>query len=98
MVVYAVIFTIFHLYHNSGMNNELTSPLFWEILYSHKKGSRRVAATEKQDFCLNLTELKRALSFHAYKLLATVIFKSEKVEYIAAHEFLILEWNLMARA
>ena len=47
---------------------------------------------------MKLIEGKITLSFHAYKLLATILFKSEKVEYIAAHEFLILEWNLMAIA
>ena len=80
------------------MNKESTSSLLWEKLSYYKKCLRHVAATENQDFVLKLTEIKRALSFHTYKLLTTIIFKSEKVEYITAHAFLILEWNLINRA
>ena len=73
------------------MNKGSTSPLLWAKLSSYKKVSRHDAATEKQDFGLKLAEGKRAILFHAYKLLATIIFKREKVEDISVHPFLILE-------
>ena len=73
------------------MNKESTSPLLWAKLFYYKKSTRGVSATEKQDFGLKLTEGKTAPSLHAYKLLATIIFRSEKVEYIAAHIFFVLE-------
>ena len=41
---------------------------------------------------------KRPLSFAAYKFLAQVLFESNKPEHVAAHTFLILQWNLIARA
>ena len=44
-----------HLYHGSEKNNEAISPQIWSKLSSYKKGSRRIAASEKQDLGLNLT-------------------------------------------
>jgi hypothetical protein len=38
------------------------------------------------------------LPFEAFKLLAQILFESEKQEHIAAHLFLLLEWNLISRA
>ena len=57
---------------------------------SYKKGSRRIAAAEKQYLGLKLTEGNNALSFQAYKSLAGIIFRSEKIEHIAAHTFIVL--------
>ena len=47
---------------------------------------------------LKITEGKRSLSFRAYKFLTRFIFKSERLEYSAARTFLVLDWNLIARA
>ena len=65
---------------------------------SYKKGSRRIAELDKHDLGLNLTGMKKALSFQAYKHLAEFIFRSEKIEHIAADTFLVLEWNLIAQS
>ena len=37
------------------------------------------------------------LSFQVYKRLAKIIFCSENIEHIAAHTFIVLEWNLIVR-
>ena len=87
-----------HLYTDAGLNKEAISPELWKKLSSYKKGSRRMGASEKKDFGLKLSEGKRPLSYQAYKRLATLLFRSEKAEHIAAHAFLVLEWNLIARA
>ena len=41
--------------------------------------------------------MKKGLYFQAYKLFAEIIFRSEKIEHIAAHTFLVIGWNLIAR-
>ena len=38
------------------------------------------------------------MSFAAHRLLARILFKSEKPEHIHAHTFLVLDWNLISRA
>jgi len=47
---------------------------------------------------LSLAEGKKPLPIAAYKELARILFESEKPEHVAAHAFLILAWNLIARA
>lgn len=69
-----------HLYHDSGYNKEEMSPELWAKFSSYKKGSRRVAASEKQKFGLKITEGKKHFLFCAYKLLASIVFKSQKPE------------------
>ena len=53
---------------------------------------------EKHDVGLKLTEVKKALSFQAYKCLAEIIFRSDNIEHISAHTFLVLGWKLIAQA
>ena len=38
------------------------------------------------------------LPFKAYRHLASLLFDSEDPEMVAAHTFLVLEWNLVSRA
>ena len=38
------------------------------------------------------------MPFRSYKYLAKNIFKSNVPEHVAAHTFLLLEWNLISRA
>lgn len=49
---------------------------------------------------IGLSNSKRRLPlpFEAFNLLAQILFESEKQEHIAAHLFLLLEWNLISRA
>ena len=89
-------FSTINFNHDSGKNKEATSPQLWSKLSSYKKGSRRIAASEKHDLGLKLTEGKKALSFQAYKCLAEILFRSEKIEHIVTQTFLVLERNLIA--
>ena len=59
-----------------------------------KKGSRRIAASDKHDLGLKLIEGKKALSFQAYKRLAEILFWRKKIEHISTHTFLVLECSL----
>ena len=63
-----------HLYHYSGKNKEETSPHLWLKLFSYKKCSRRLKASEKQDIVLKLTERNKELYFQAYKRFAENIY------------------------
>ena len=47
---------------------------------------------------VSTSEGKLPLPFAAYKFLAQILFESAKPEHIAAHTFLVLEWNLISRA
>ena len=38
------------------------------------------------------------LSFQAYKHISESIYRSKKIQHIADHTFLVLEWNLISQA
>ena len=42
------------------------------------------------------TEGKWILDFCAYKYLAKLVFKSDELEDVVAHVFLLLEWNIIS--
>jgi hypothetical protein len=89
-----------HLFTESGISkeeNESTKEL-WTKLGAYKKGTRRLGVKEKDKMGLSTDEGKKPLSFTAYKYLAKVLFESSKAEHVAAHTFLIIEWNLISRA
>ena len=66
---------ILHLYHDSGKNKEATSPQLCQKLSSYNKGSKIIAASEKQYLGLKLTEGNKAIYFKAYKRLSGIIFQ-----------------------
>ena len=70
----------------------------WACLASYKKGTRRISARQYHKLGLSATEGKKPLPFWAYCHLAKILFESENAEYIAAHAFLLLDWNLISRA
>ena len=47
---------------------------------------------------LSQTEGKRPLPFAAYEYLADILRRSDNPEHIAAHLFLLLDWNLISCA
>ena len=89
-----------HLFLESGIDKEntITSKELWTKISSFKKGTRRLAVKEKKAFGLATIEGKKPLPFRAYKYLAKILFESSKPEHVAAHTFLLLEWNLISRA
>jgi hypothetical protein len=62
------------------------------------KGSKRLGAELKQKLALKIVEGKKPMSKAVYSFLAKKMFESEKKEYIFAHLFLVLDWNLMKRS
>ena len=46
----------------------------------------------------SLDEGKQPMSFDQYKLMARKLFESDAHDALFAHTFLVLEYNLMARA
>ena len=87
-----------HLYHDLGNNKEATSTQLWSKLLSYKKGSRRIAASEKHDLGLKLTEGNKALYSQAYKRITEMISQSNKIEHVADHTFIVLEWILISQS
>jgi len=69
----------------------------WGLMPKYKKGSYRIGAEEKEKLGIRATG-KDPLPFDAYVFLAEILCKDENPEYIAAHLFLLLDWNLISRA
>ena len=72
-----------------GLRDKLTTLL---------KGFKRRIIEERVVAGESLDEGKDAMSFECYNLLCKKFFEGDKDEFIFAHTFLLLEWNLMARA
>ena len=70
----------------------------WTQILSYKKNTRRLAVKERKHLGLAVTEGKKPLPFCEYKHLAKILFESDEPEHVAAHKFLLLEWNLISRA
>ena len=87
-----------HLYLECGLDKTLVSKKLWSLISVYNKGSNRTAAKERKNLGLSTVEGKKHLPFAAYRLLAKILFESEKAEHIHAHTFLVLEWNLISRA
>ncbi len=70
----------------------------WRNLGMYKKGTRRKGARERQALGLRTTEGKDPIPLAAYTHLASILNRSNDPEHVAAHLFLLLDWNLMSRA
>jgi hypothetical protein len=89
-----------HLFSESGIAkdvNETTKEL-WRELTAYKAGNKKAGLKEKNMLGISIVEGKKPLPFKAYIYLAQILFESDKPEHIAAHTFLILQWNLISRA
>ena len=69
----------------------------WSELPRYKKGCHRKSAEEKRKLGIRNTG-KDPLPLAAYIFLAELLCKSDDAEHIAAHLFLLLDWNLISRA
>jgi len=67
-------------------------------MFIYKKGSRRVAAKWKTLPGLRHAEGKRILLFRGFRLPAQKLLETDKKECLTAHFFILLDWNLIARA
>lgn len=68
------------------------------LLAQYVKGLKRVVANNKKETGQKLTEGKRHMSKEVYRKLCQILMRGDSDEYIFAHCFLTLEWDLMARA
>jgi hypothetical protein len=70
----------------------------WETISVYKRGSTRVGARQRRDLGIRFTEGKDPMPFACYELLCSILHKSKTSEHVAAHLFLILDWNMLSRA
>ena len=73
-------------------------PNFRDQMSTLLKGINRTVVAQKVESGETLEEGKEAMSFACYNLLCQKFFEGKKNEYIFAHLFLTLEWNLIARS
>ena len=81
-------------------DNVYPPPEFKEKICNILKGFRRTIQQQKVDLGESLNEGKDPLSFSGYNLLCRTFLENNGTndEFIFAHAFLTLEWNLMCRA
>jgi hypothetical protein len=87
-----------HLFTECGKDRESTCPGLFSELSRYKKGARRTSADERRKLGLRTTEGKKPLPLKGYMRLAEILFLSEKKEYVQAHTFLVLDWNMISRS
>ena len=61
-------------------------------------GLKRSIAAEKRETGQNTDEGKEKMDFKVYSKIAELMFKQGGTDFIFAHCFLVIEWNLMARS
>lgn len=89
-----------HLFLECNVDKSPTraSRFLWKKLSIYLKGTRRTGARERQEHGIHVTEGKDPMKFKAYVELAKILCKSDDREHIAAHLFLLLDWNMVSRA
>jgi hypothetical protein len=87
-----------YLFTECDKDRDATCPGLFNELSKYKKGTRRMSAKERKKHGLKTTEGKKHLPFKGYVRLAEILFKSENKEYVQAHTFLVLDWNMMSRS
>ena len=84
-----------HLYKMAGQE---IPDKFRQEMSTFSRGIKRKVTQEKMESGLSLEEGKKAMNFDVYKLMCRKMLEISSDEGPFAHLFLILEWNLMARA
>jgi hypothetical protein len=89
-----------HLFTECGLDKEFceNSRYLWKNLSLYNKGAQRTGARERHALGMRTVEGKDPIPLAAYTYLANVLIKSDDPEHVAAHLFLLLEWNLISRA
>ena len=59
---------------------------------------KRVIASKNRQALTSLNDGKKAMSFGVYKTLCNVLHQGEGENFIFAHAFLTIEWNLMEKS
>ena len=84
-----------NLFKTSGQNME--SVLAAELNQFSNSLSRKIAEA-KVSSGQSLDEGKKPMSFAVYQLMCRKLLESDQADTLFAHTYLVLEWNLMARA
>ena len=71
---------------------------FKKDLSQFMSGMKRHVAAKKRESGVSLDEGKRAMSFEIYRKMCEELYSGEGDDYLFAHAFLTMEWNLMARS
>ena len=61
-------------------------------------GMKRVIASNNKQAGISINEGKKSISFDVYKTLYDVLHQGEGGDFLFAHSFLTMKWNLMARS
>ena len=83
------------MYHVSG---KYIDQGFKKEKYQFMLGMKRIISSTKRQDGISLEEVKKAMSFDVFKTLYDVLHQGEGEDFLFAHTFLTMEWNLMARS
>ena len=61
-------------------------------------GLKRTVASTRAQSGRSLDEGKKGMNYEVYKRVCEILFKSDDEDYLFAHAFLTMEWNLLARS
>ena len=84
-----------HLFRMSGQ--EMSSTMM-KKMSQFMSGIQRTIVNDKITRGESLNEGKRPMSFSVYENMCKILYKGDDDEFLFAHAFLTMEWNLMARA
>ena len=83
-----------HLFRMSGQEMENT---MMKEIYQFMSRIQRTIVNDKITRGESLNEGKRPMSFSMYENMCKILYKEDDDEYLFDHDFLTMEWNLMAR-
>ena len=69
---------------------------FKKELYQFMSGTKRVIASNNRQDGIILEEGNKAVNFDVYKTLCNILHQGEGEDFLFAHAFLTMKWNLMA--
>ena len=82
-----------HLYRMSG---EKMDDTYESELSQFMSGLKRTVASSRAQSGRALDEGKKGMSYEVYKKMCEILFKSDNDDFLFAHTFLTMEWNLLA--
>lgn len=86
---------LMHLYRTSG---ETMDEDYQKSLSQFLSGMKRTVAQAKAESGESLDEGKKPMTFEVYQTMCKLLMQGEGDDYMFAHAFLTLEWNLLARS
>ena len=84
-----------HIYRMSGQK---MPDGFKDELKHFMAGMKRTVASDRRAHGRRLEEGKKPMTFEVYSKICEILWSGDDDEYLFAHAFLTMEWNLMARS